>query len=580
MLTLFKIKMTDFFGDFLKKRRQITTVFFSILAVTGSILFVSFIYPPSEVESQFFLGLSRARFLIGVVFFIFLLVNVGAVVLSVTQWRYWQEDFEKKLELLVLNKIEPVLTALYFLSLMMGAVLLLTIPPIPVSLVFLEPVRLRLLSLIAWLFLVSSLLIVLVRFLYAEKIRGKKFLHHLDKGMLVAGLFLFTFFFYEHIASWIGWVSKTKYSYWNLLADEFLSGRLFLSNPPRNTHDLTLYNGEWYVPSPPVPAILMMPLAYFFGAENISTADFSMFFSAVNISLVFLIFDQLIRRQWIKLSRQSALWLVLLFAFGTPHLWVGISGRFWFVSQILTVTFLGLAALAALKSWSPWMIGICIALAVGTRPNGLMSWPFVFAITMQIMKEEQATIDFKRIFSWSLKTAIPIGFAVLGLLLYNYARFENFLDFGYVTIDGDPGIVQNAQTHGLFSTYYIPYNLRVMFLYVPEIHWGSRWPILPSGAGMSIFLTTPALIYLFRRYENKWWILGAWTAVLFNFILLILYHNTGKDQFGYRYILDALVPLVTLLAVSLGTKIPWHFILLLILSIIINLYGTNWFMNG
>ena len=189
-------------------------------------------------------------------------------------------------------------------------------------------------------------------------------------------------------------------------------------------------------------------------------------------------------------------------------------------------------------------------------------------------------IDYKRMLAWSIKSVIPIGVAVFGLLLYNHARFEDFLDFGYVTINGDPVIVQNAQMHGLFSTYYIPYNLRVMLLYVPEIVSSGRWPVLPSGAGMSIFLTTPALIYLFHRYEGRWWILGAWATVFFNFALLVLYHNTGKDQFGYRYILDAIVPLVTLLAFSLGKKIPWHFILLVILSIIINLYGTNWFMNG
>src|SRR5258706_7036407 len=97
---------------------------------------------------------------------------------------------------------------------------------------------------------------------------------------------------------------------------------------------------------------------------------------------------------------------------------------------------------------------------------------------------------------------------------------------------------------------------------------------------MSMFLATPPLIYLFHRYEFKWWILGAWIAVLLNFVLLILYHNTGKDQFGYRYILDAIVPLIAMLAVGFGQKVPWHFVLLLILSIVINLYGADWLMNG
>jgi len=96
---------------------------------------------------------------------------------------------------------------------------------------------------------------------------------------------------------------------------------------------------------------------------------------------------------------------------------------------------------------------------------------------------------------------------------------------------------------------------------------------------MSIFLTTPTFIYLFHRYARQWWIAGAWLSVFLNFVLLVLYHNTGANQFGYRYILDAIVPLVVLLASALGQKVPWHFILLLILSIGINLYGTYWFIN-
>lgn len=119
-----------------------------------------------------------------------------------------------------------------------------------------------------------------------------------------------------------------------------------------------------------------------------------------------------------------------------------------------------------------------------------------------------------------------------------------------------------------------------MFLELPWINPGGRWLIEPSAAGMSIFLTTPALIYLFRRYPKAWWVIGAWTAILFNIVLLSMYHNTGAHQFGYRYILDLQVPLFAMLAVGMKEKIPWHFILLVVLSVVINLYGANWFMNG
>jgi len=199
---------------------------------------------------------------------------------------------------------------------------------------------------------------------------------------------------------------------------------------------------------------------------------------------------------------------------------------------------------------------------------------------MQILKEEHGSICWKQIMDWSIKTMIPIGIAIAVLLIYNYARFAKFLDFGYTTIHGDAVIVANAQTYGIFSPHYIIRNLKAMLFYVPAIQLGTRWPILPSATGMSIFLVTPPLIYLFHHYERRWWILGAWASVFFNFILLVLYHNTGAHQFGYRYILDVIIPLTALLAVAMDQKIPWHFILLLLFSIAFNIYGAYWFING
>lgn len=562
-----------------KKRAALTTLL-GVLTIAGIILFASFINPPSEKGQQFFFGLSLARTVVAGPFFILLLMTGLALFLSIYKGWQWQSGFEPRLDTLAARHAASMLAFLYLLAVLTGTLLLLTIPPIPSPLMVLEPVRVRMLAPLGWLFLFSLAFIVFLKLFYAEALKEQGFLRALEKSILVFGIFLFTYFFYEHFAALIGWVNKTKYSYWNVLAGEFLKGRLYIENPPANTHDLTHYNGRWYVPSPPLPAVLMMPLAYLVGAENIGTASFSMFFGAVNAAILFLILEQLSARQWVKLSRPAGLWLVLLFAFGTPHLWVSINGRFWFVSQIVTVTFLALAVLGALRSWSPWLIGLCIGLAVGARPNGLMSWPFAFAIAMQILKEKEARVDFKQIVSWTIKSAIPIGVIVLSLFLYNYARFEDFFDFGYVTIDGNPVIVYNAQTYGLFSFHYVLYNLRVMFLYLPEIRFGGEWPILPSGAGMSIFATTPALLYLFRRYEGKWWIWGAWSTVLLNFLLLALYHNTGMDQFGYRYILDVIIPLIALIAWIWKRKLPWHFILLVILSFLINLYGSNWFMNG
>jgi hypothetical protein len=559
--------------------RKSATLLLSIIAIAGAVLIINFFSTPSEAASQFLFGLSRTRLLIGSLFALLWVVNVGAVIWVGSQPQGWRLNFEHKLSNWITDHIIFLIMALCFLSLATGVLLLAIIPPVIKSIGFLEPVGPRIGPPTLWLFLASSLLLLFFKLTYKEMLRENQVVTGLDHFLILVGIFLITFFSYEHILIWTGGANQSRYSYLNLLADEFLKGNLYLENPPQ-THDLTLYKGKWYVAMPPFPAVLMMPLAYLVGGENINTSDFSIIFSALNAVLIFLVLEQLAKRKWITLSRVSMLLVVALFVFGTPHLWVGIRGRAWFVSQIITVTVLALAVFAAFRSWSPWFVGLSLGLAIAARPNGIMTWPFIFAITMQIMKEEYGSISWRQIVEWSIKTIIPMSAAVAGLLIYNYARFENPLDFGYTSINGDPFIVANAQRYGLFSPHYILTNLKAMFFYVPAIQLGEQWPILPSATGMSIFLVTPPLIYLFHRYERKWWILGAWISVFFNFFLLSLYHNTGAHQFGYRYVLDAIVPLFALLSVSFDKKIPWHFIPLLFFSIAFNLYGTYWFING
>jgi len=555
--------------------KRYATLILSVMAATGIVLLVIFLQPRSELENQFLFGLSRRRLVLGLVFAFFWVLNVAAILWIGLRSSNWGISIENK----VIVWIPSGMVLLYFTTLTVGMMLLAMIPPIIRFFKFLRPLSEQLDSLFLWLFILSSFLIVLIKIIYAEVVREKKAVYVVEQFVLAAVLFVVTFFLYAHFAALIGWIDKTKYSFWDLLAGQFIHGQLYLKDPPY-THDLTLYKGNWYVPMPPLPAILMMPLAYLIGGENISTSYLSMAFSAINGVLVYLILKNINDRKWIQISQSGILLLVTLFLFGTPHLWVGISGRGWYVSQILTVLFLSLAIYSALRAWSPWLVGIFIAIAMTARPNGLMTWPFVFAISMQILKENSGKIDLKQAFYWSIKTIPPIVMAIIGLLAYNYLRFENFLDFGYTTVNAGSDIVQNVQTWGLFSPHFIPKNLMVMFFKMPWINLKSHWPIEPSATGMSIFLTTPSLIYLFRRYPKQWWVIGAWGAVLFNMILLSLYSNTGAHQFGYRYILDMLVPLITLLAVGMSKKIPWHFTVLVLVSIIINMYGADWFMNG
>lgn len=559
--------------------KQLARWLFAVLAVPGILLWADFIRTPSESANQFLFGFSKARLLLAFVFSFLLSLNLSGLIWTSLKLTPRLTQLERGLAAWSSRHATVIFAGSSLTTLLTGILLLILIPPVIRLFAPIERLASQAGGFLFWFFLAGVFFAAFIRVSFKEEFREHRTVLRLERFLLLAALFLTVFFAYEHILIWTGAANQTRYSYWNHLAEAFLQGRLYLENPPQ-THDLTSYNGKWYVPMPPAPAMLMTPLAFLVGGENIDTNDFSIAFSAVNVVLVFLILEQLARRKWIRLSWAGMFLLVILFAFGTPHLWVGVRGRAWFVSQIVTVTFLALATYGALKSWSPWLIGTCIGFAVLSRPNGVMTWPFAFALTMQILRERNGSVNLGQILGWSVRSALPIAAAVAGLLWYNHARFGNALDFGYITISGDPTIATNAQTYGIFSPHYIPANLKAMFLYLPTIQPGGQWPILPSSTGLSLFLVTPPLLYLFRPYERQWWIVGAWASVILNFLLLALYHNTGAHQFGYRYILDAIVPLFVLLAAALQGKIRWHFIVLILFSVAFNLYGTYWFING
>lgn len=580
--------MSIFQKRFQIERRHIVAFLLALSAMIGVVRFVLFIIPRSKPDNQLIFGLSAARVALGSVFLGLLLVNIVIVLFALMDLGPKQKAFKEKLIALGTKHHALIMAILYLGLILIGAFFLATTPPVIRPFRSLLSIHDRLSGFLSWVLIADLLAIVSLWLVSDESMREQRRKFKLDTFFVSAILLLSTVFLYYRVAVLIGWINKTNYSFWDLLAGQLLQGKLYLENPPY-THDLTLYNGRWYVPMPPLPGILLVPFAYLLGVEDLSTSYFSIVSSAINGVLLFLILRELVARKWIELSGFAMFWLIVIFLFGTPHLWVGISGRGWYVSQILTVLFLALAVYAALRSWSAWWIAAFLGIAMLARPNSLMTWPFVFAISMQILKEKQGSVTWNQAFTWAAKTVIPIALAIVVQLGYNYLRFEKITDFGYTTVNAGPEIVESVQKYGLFSPHFIPNNLYVMLLRPPRINWGTPWPTEPKGAlwpidptttGMSIFMTTPVLLYLFRRYPKQWWVLGAWAGVLCNVIFLSFYSNTGAHQFGYRYVLDFLVPLMMLLAVGLGKKVPWHFVLLIFVSIAINLYGAYWFMNG
>jgi hypothetical protein len=196
---------------------------------------------------------------------------------------------------------------------------------------------------------------------------------------------------------------------------------------------------------------------------------------------------------------------------------------------------------------------------------------------LQLQLDLDGKFSWKRLLTWSILSALPVFLSAGFLLYYNYLRFGDFFDFGYVNVNGAAWVVRHVQEYGMFNPYFVPGNLRTMILALPELKAKCEY-YFPRGNGLSLFATTPALFYVFRRFKFSWWLTGCWISSLLSLALLLMYHNNGSVQIAYRYVLDFAIPLMLLLAFAAGERISALLKALIGLSIGVNYYAiVSWF---
>jgi len=399
------------------------------------------------------------------------------------------------------------------------------------------------------------------------------------KNRLVVALFvgLAALAIYWGTPRYFGRTETPDVTYFNQLAEAFLQGRLYLAEPA-NTHDLTLHQGRWYVPFPPLPALLMMPWAAVMGAATLNTVFFAALFGALNVALIFLLLSGLARQQWTQLGLTDNLWLTLLFGLGSVHWYMATIGSVWFIAQICTVAFVALALWLAVEGRAPWLVGLALALAMLARPNVLLTWPLLLGMAATHLTTGGRPVKWASLLRWTLLSAIPLALALAALLLYNGARFGNPLDFGYLTENVAEKLAPDLRRYGQFDLYYLPKNFWAMWLAGPQ--WDEElraWH--PDPEGMSLLLTTPALIYLGRARQRSWLVIGGWSAICLLIIPLLLYYNTGWWQFGYRFSLDFMAPVMVLLALATGNRTTGSMRLLILAGVLVNWRGVLWWYS-
>jgi len=404
-------------------------------------------------------------------------------------------------------------------------------------------------------------------------------------------------------------------SHFILLADGWLHGHLDVEGTPPQLADFTQYHGHWYVAFPPLPAILLLPIVAIFhlSYQSLITLSFSIGMGVINIWLMRQVLLRFVQKQAPETQFVTVAWLLVFFAIGTELLYATMQGNVWYIAHVVATTFVLLYISETLGKQRAWLAGIFLGLASLSRSTTLFTFPFflvwTFAQAKQAMpvgtdlsrpgsnpppkgrdksvptrnrpSQENTSESVPLRVPWLLLARQWVIFGsvlavfLVGMLLYNYARFGSLLDFGYNNMHVDPLVRGGLHKYRQFSIHFLRTNFRFMLLEPPKFL--QKFPYVTfSPFGTSIFLTMPALFLAFlgfRRREQRWLAVALLAACILPALLLLLYFNTGWYQFGYRFALDFLPFLFLLAALGMKERPTWGTKLLIILSVLINVWG-------
>lgn len=383
-------------------------------------------------------------------------------------------------------------------------------------------------------------------------------------------LFLITFIIYYVTSG-----GPTPYNYFVRLADAFLNGRLYLIENPSWLSELIPINGKYYVIYPPMPALIITPFIALKGLAFDQTLG-SIFIGSLNSILVYLLIKKIFSDD-AKKADSIALWMAILFTFGTIYWFLASVGSSWYFAQVTAVFFLFLALNEVFGKRRPWVIGLLLGAAYWSRLPVLLSIPFfLIMLKDQRLNENEIKTNVKSsvenyrlsIFQFFLGLSLFVGLN----FLYNYFRFGTIFDVAYYL---QPDVMNEPWfSKGYFNPAYIPSHLEILFFKGPVFL--STFPyIQPSWAGMAIWMTTPAFIFAIKSPKDKI-TLACWSAIIPIALLIMSHGGTGFSQFGYRYAMDFYPFLLILTARGICTNLKWYHKLLIGIGVLVNLWGVLW----
>lgn len=397
------------------------------------------------------------------------------------------------------------------------------------------------------------------------------------------------------------------YDYTFRVAENLLRGGVgFTEKQPSWLNEFVPFEGSYYSVFPLGGVLSMVPFAALKVIGMISAMPAA--FIAALLAAAACIFLLLISAKY-EHTTQRRVVLTLAILFGT-FTWTNLTmaGAWQLALGFAMVGELG-AIYFTVYDRRPFLAGVFFALAFGNRTEILLTAPIFFYLWLRgnfhrrdaetqsseiAYKEEVRTraadggshfakddlsprlgvlaVQIRR--NWKMLTAFCAVPFVLGVLtlVYNFARFHSFSDFGYARI---PGVLEEPwYKHGIFSVYYIPGQAWEMLLRPWE--WKAAFPYLvPNGFSSSILLSSPFLVFVLRfGARDRVLKYLSWTAVGVLTLVLWMHGNSGGWQFGYRYAMVLLPWIFVILLENSPKKIGGVEWAAFIVSFAVNAYAT------
>ncbi len=365
------------------------------------------------------------------------------------------------------------------------------------------------------------------------------------------------------------------------LADAFLHGRVSLDHR-LGPNDVIITPGGFFVPFAPFPAIALMPLVALLGPLRGDQLE-----PAINAILA----ASSVGLCWWLMGRMKVahlvdrFWICLLLGFSTQIIWVTTRGGVWHTGHLVATILTFLCLIELWGKQRAWLIGLLAGAAFLTRAPVAFALPFYALLLDGPVRDlvPAATVGgyverMGRSMPWRRWVQLGLGFlpALAFFFWYNVARFGTPLESGYALATLPP-FLELLREQGLFSPVHIGMNLDYLFLHLPTPI--AEFPFFrPDGLGMSVFLTSPGLLFAIRadwRSARAWLLLGAAVAVL---IPTLLYYGGGWLQYGYRYFLDSIPFVIALcgLAAAYRGGVGWGWRLLILVGTVVMGFGVYW----